>query len=320
MTNSLINLRASLEKAVELIDESLLLPADEAIHSDNLGLPKGQLDFTHAASLLDKCDNVDEQYQGSKPVIRIIHHFACSGGTLVSRCLSAMPNVFLLSEVHPHSDLQKNKENPQYSPSDLAKLAIYAGVPEQKDLADEIFIASIKAAHLHLNERGGILILRDHTHSDYCIGDSIHNNTVVQLLVEYFSVNSLVTIRNPIDSYLSLVSNGWMHFKPTTFEEYCARLLVFLSNFSNKQTILYEDFVQHPQQLMKQICSGLQIPFDPNFEAVYDVSIVTGDSGRKSDEIEERKRRDMDEKTLLEIRSSKSFKELVNQFPKYILN
>jgi len=169
MTNSLINLRASLEKAVELIDESLLLPVEEAIHSGNVSLQKRQLDFTHTTSLLDKCDNVNEQYQDSKPVIRIIHHFACSGGSLVSKCLSAMPNIFLLSEVHPHSDLQSNKDKPQYSPSDLAKLGFYAGIPEQKKLAEKLFVASVKTSQQHISERGGSLILRDHTHSDYCV-------------------------------------------------------------------------------------------------------------------------------------------------------
>ena len=115
MTNLLTNLRGSLEKAVIMIDESLLLPIEESIHLDSLGSPKRELDFTHATSLLDKCADVNEQYLDSKPVIRLIHHFACSGGTLVSKCLSVMPNVFLLSEVHPHSDLQKDKETPTVS-------------------------------------------------------------------------------------------------------------------------------------------------------------------------------------------------------------
>ena len=37
----------------------------------------------------------------SRPFARAIHHFACSGGTVISKCVAAMPHVALLSEVNP---------------------------------------------------------------------------------------------------------------------------------------------------------------------------------------------------------------------------
>ena len=36
-----------------------------------------------------------------KPVIRSIHHLACTGGTLFAKCLASMHNVALISEVNP---------------------------------------------------------------------------------------------------------------------------------------------------------------------------------------------------------------------------
>jgi hypothetical protein len=314
MTNAIANLRASLEKAVDMIDESLLLPVEMQTYSDNLDPQKPKLDFSQANSLLDKCDSVEQQYYQTKPMIRILHHFACSGGTLVSKCLSAMPNVFLLSEVHPHSDLQRNQEKPQYSPSDLAKLAIYSGVPGQKKLAEKIFVDSIKVAHIHIQEFGGTLVLREHSHSDYCVGDIIHHNTVAELLMRDFEINSIVTLRNPIDSYLSLLANGWVHFQPATFDEYCRRLIAFLKPFTKEQIILYEDFVQKPQQVVKQLCSKLELSFDDTFEVIYDTFVVTGDSGRKGSQINLRTRRDCSVELLLEMRKSKYFKMLSERF------
>ncbi|MEA5392276.1 hypothetical protein VB738_13520 [Cyanobium gracile UHCC 0139] len=35
------------------------------------------------------------------PVVRTLHHVACSGGTLISRYLAALPDVVLLSELNP---------------------------------------------------------------------------------------------------------------------------------------------------------------------------------------------------------------------------
>jgi hypothetical protein len=310
MTNPITNLRESLEEAMAMIDNSLLLPSEDKLYLENLHPLAQRLDFSDATSLLDKCDNVEEQYQSTRPVIRLIHHFACSGGTLVSKCLSAMPNVFLLSEVHPYSDLQRDRQTPEYSPSDIAKLAIYANIPEQKKLADEIFVASVKASYKHIIERGGILILRDHTHSDYCVGDVVYNNTITNVLNEHFQINSLVTLRNPIDSYLSLVASDWVHFIPANFDEYCSRLIVFLQPFKTEQIMFYEDFVQKPQQVIAQICSTLQLPFDDTFEDIYETFFVTGDSGRKGSQIDKRPRRECSDEFMLEIKNSKHFKIL----------
>jgi len=319
MSQTLIELQKQLDDALQLIHENDLL-------SDPLKLETGvsdkvlNIEFAKSDSLLAQCEQVCEQFQSEKPTLRIIHHFACSGGTLVSKCLSAMPNVFLLSEVHPYTDLQNNKAKPQYSPSDLSKLAIYAGVPEQKKLAGTIFIESVKAAHQHIDERGGILILRDHSHSDYCVGKQVHENTIVELLKDHFNIISLVTLRNPIDSYLSLVENGWGHFQPATFDEYCARLLAFLSHFKKEQIVFYEDFVQQPQQVLKQMSSKLKIPFDGMFECFFDVFSVTGDSGRKGIAIETRERREIADDLLLKVKSSENFRQIATRFSMYKTN
>jgi hypothetical protein len=52
-------------------------------------------------------------------VVRTLHHVACSGGTLISRCLAALPDVVVLSELNP-----TNRHGPVFNPSH--PLALYA--------------------------------------------------------------------------------------------------------------------------------------------------------------------------------------------------
>ena len=42
-----------------------------------------------------------EETTSAKPVLRILHQMARSGGTVICRCLGSMRDVVLLSEIHP---------------------------------------------------------------------------------------------------------------------------------------------------------------------------------------------------------------------------
>ncbi|MDG2560629.1 hypothetical protein P7M34_25440, partial [Vibrio parahaemolyticus] len=179
-------------------------------------------------SLLSRCTHICDKHKQKKPTIRIIHHLACSGGTLISKCISAMPNVYLLSEVHPYTDVTQ-KGKPKCAPTDIVRLSKYAGIPKQKELATALFKQSIRSTYTHVLNQGGTLVLRDHTHADYSTNEPIpKKSTLVSLLQDEYEIKSILTIRNPIDSYASLVKHGWIHFEPKSFEEYCRRLLILL--------------------------------------------------------------------------------------------
>jgi hypothetical protein len=300
--------KKELDEAVGLIEKSQL------VELTSLQLQQAHDGMIDTQSLLERCESACSKYELNKPIIRILHHFACSGGTLVSKCLATMPNVFVLSEVHPHSALQGDKKKPAYSPSDLSKLSIYAGVPKQKTLAEKIFMNSVNALYEHINGQGGTLILREHSHSDFCVGLQVNNHTVIDLLKEDFQIISLVTLRNPIDSYLALVANNWVHFQPENFDEYCGRLLSFLEPFSEEQITLYEDFVNNPQEIVEQMCFKLQIPFDDTFESIFDCFTVTGDSGRKGGVIAARKRRPVSDSLKKEIEESENFLSICEKY------
>ena len=50
--------------------------------------------------------------------IRTIHHFACTGGTLISKCIATMPNTQMLSEVDPLSTMLQSKK-PKFALTDI---------------------------------------------------------------------------------------------------------------------------------------------------------------------------------------------------------
>jgi hypothetical protein len=315
VTNALTSLRASLEEAVDMIDESLLLPADVAISLDNSALHKTQLNFSDTTSLLDKCDKFEAQYRDSKPVIRIIHHLACSGGTLITKCISSMANTFVLSEMHPTTPLNSGDLKARFTPTDFIVQAQFGKFPEQETLAKNVFIASIETIEKHVRQTGAVLVLRDHTHSDYCIGKDIANSPAIKsILQEKFRIKSLLTIRDPIDAYLSLVKKDWVHFSPANFDEYCRRFIKMLSHYPEAKICKYEDFVDDPIWFMQDICEYWELPFSDYFTSIFGIANVSGDSGRKSETIQKMERRPISNDLQKEIESSENYKTISKLF------
>ncbi|WP_290653984.1 hypothetical protein [Idiomarina sp.] len=305
-SKDLKTLQQELQQALSLINDY------SATHNDT---SKAVLDtdgLNNTQSLLERCAAVvNADKDNTKPTLRIIHHFACSGGTLISKCLAAQSNVFLLSELHPTTRLGMNMEKAAYTPRDITTQAIYGRVPNVDELAEKLFVNGIIETEKHIRERGGYLVIRAHTHADYCTNNPIPEvDTLTRLLEPHFHIKHLVTVRNPIDSFMSLRDNGWVHFKPDSFDEYCGRLLKFLEPFDKEQIIKYESFVEHPERELKNITELLGMTqFSDDLEYI-DIFQVSGDSGRSGIEISKRSRKPVPDELYQQIVSSKNFKSL----------
>ncbi|WP_285164738.1 sulfotransferase family protein [Shewanella goraebulensis] len=305
-----------LENSLTLLDETRVIDVADF----DLSLKHTDSDlfsFSQPDSLLAKCEQVCAEYSINKPKLRTIHHLACSGGSLITKCFSVMPNTYLLSEVHPHSYRHLPKDNAEFLPSDIATLAKQANFPNSDILAKKIFAHAITDAYEHVTRLGGILILRDHSHSDFCVGDDIASKSTVKTTLEPdFEIRSIVTLRNPIDAYASLKSNFWLHFEPSSFDDYCGRVLAFLSEFEHSQIFFYEDFVNQPEFELEKMCLFLDIPYVNGSSSLFDMFKVTGDSGRKGEIIEARQRRTIENYLLEEIKQSEKFKLLCEVYRK----
>ena len=272
---------------------------------------------TDLPNLLEECLSLCSQATGpAVEPIRTIHHFSCTGGTLLAKCIASMPNVLLLNEVDPLSPLPfKSDIKPEFTPTDMVSLLRQGDPHISSDLIERLFVHDLELIKEEQSKIGRSLVLRDHTHSHFLTGEDIAERpTLRDLVKDHFPVKSIITVRDPIDSYLSMKKLGWhQHFSPPDFEEYCRRYLIFLDKYQNMDSIKYEEFVALPKVTMQRICGVLELNYSNIFTEVFDTFRFSGDSGRQGGVIEARPRKEMDAKMVEEAQSSSSYKALVDQ-------
>ncbi len=245
-----------------------------------------------------------------KPLVRMVQHLSCTGGSIISKCLAALPNVALLSEVNPNSRQHIGKV-PRFSPTDLTALAIYNKFPLIEELSKNIFYADVSVLVKHTTSLGKHLLLREHSHSDFLAKKApVSQGTIETILGNDFRLLSAITVRNPVDSYLSLVKNNWVEFSPSCFDEYCRRYSLFIQQNAHIPRIKYEHFILDPEAQIKHLSKVLELPYDEDFMEMFDAQGVTGNSGRKSKSITKRKRREYDQAFYQESQKSFHYKNL----------
>ena len=194
-----------------------------------------------------------------KPLLRSVHHFACTGGTLISKCIAAMPATRLLSEVDPFSDLTHRQS---FLPTDLIGLSKKSSAPLSRDGQERIFMAGLAALAAETRAEGRDLILRDHTHGHYCYGEARRARPPLQVLLgKDYRLLSLVTVRHPLDSYISLVRQKWTHFEPANLEEYARRYLLFLDDYAGT------DLLRHAIGGLIETMADLTLVFAPHLNS-----------------------------------------------------
>ena len=191
-----------------------------------------------------------------KPLLRSIHHLACTGGTVISQCLAAMPQVVLISEVNP-----LNRFGSRFEPTNplLQLERSYRQFSIEEIKAD--FLWQIGHAHEICIQDDVDLILRDHSHTDFYMGSSPADVCpIVDYLDDDYALRSVVTVRHPLDSYLGLLAQKWENqFSPSTLEEYSCRYLAFLDRYADLPLRRYEDFCKEPEAFMEELCGLLEI-------------------------------------------------------------
>jgi len=242
-------------------------------------------------SLLEQCETLCRDFAQPEPV-RSLHHFACTGGTLITKCVAAQPNVVMLSEIDPLSNMVPHRQA-LFAPTDVLKALHQSPRGVNQDIIADAFRGAVGAAAKGLARRGQRLVVRDHAHSQFCTDvDPAARPTVHEMLRDTGPVLSLVSLRHPLDSFLSLNSQNWPNrFEPFTLQEYSLRYMAFLDRHAHLPMIFYEDLVADPETEVKRICDLLQLPFHPMSLDLIGVLRLSGDSGRSSPVIGPRSRR-----------------------------
>lgn len=244
------------------------------------------------------------------PTLRTIHHFACTGGTVISKCLAALPQVMLISEINPI-----NRNSPKFNPSHpLALLEQRCITPLaepwwSREFADQLSLLVDWCREAHCD-----LLLRDHSHSDYCIGQSCAKQpTLLGQLPQSSRVFSVVTLRHPLDSWLGLCHAGWQgQLHPPSLLSYCQRYGQFLNHYEHKPWLYYEDFCREPTWFLELICEELRLGYDPKVMDNFPAIQLSGDSGRKDNVISPRPRRPIPNEIQSELNDAATRRALLN--------
>ncbi len=288
------------------LDEALAMLRDYA-----RDCPAPLSDLAPLPSLLAQCEALCAAAPPPAKV-RSIHHLACSGGTLISKCLASMPNVTVLSEIDPLSQMQIGQQAKRlFLPTDLIYGARVALRPIDPDTAVAMFRSALAELHRALSDTGRHLLLRGHAHSQFCSDTAPPDRpTLHDILAEAGPVLSVVTVRHPLDCYLSLIKNGWKTFTPFTLEGYARRHMAFLDRHRGLPLFRYEEFVEDPDGQLERMCAVLDLPFMPGTESVISVVAISGDSGRSSAQIAHRARRAVSDEIETEIDKSPDYAAL----------
>ncbi|MCL4674476.1 MAG: hypothetical protein KJZ59_00195 [Pararhodobacter sp.] len=233
-------------------------------------------------SLFDRCQAEQIRISQRKPEpVRLVHHLACTGGTLIARFLAATANTRLLSEIDPLSPLTKL----HFSPSDLLLHYRHGLRPVADAPVEEAFIAALRVLHDTSRLHGERLVLREHSHSRFCTGSAVMDRDGLHAMLARHGIArvSVVTVRHPLDSFLSLQSNGWRHFEPFTIDEYARRYLAFLDDHDGLPLFRYEDFVARPEETLRDLCAALELVHATETRDLVPLVQLTGDSGRRGD-------------------------------------
>lgn len=261
---------------------------------------------THVAQVADR---------RAEPV-RALHHFACTGGTLIAKALASMPNTLVMSEIDPLSMMHMGRDQRPFGPTDLIPDLYHSPRLSGHDAILAAFAGTLGATYADLTRRGLHMVLRGHAHSQFCIHldrkarPDLHRIVTDIMTPLGVPVLGLVTVRHPMESFLSLSRNEWLHFRPATLAEYCVRYLDFLDVHAALPLMRYEDFLDDPAHWAAWMCDRLALPFEPQFEVMLPLARMSGDSGRSSNVIGPRPRRPVPAELAAEAAQSDSYAAL----------
>ncbi|MEM9128166.1 MAG: sulfotransferase [Pseudomonadota bacterium] len=263
-------------------------------------------------SLLQQCEELCAQT--STPPLRTIHHLACSGGTVISKCIAAMPNAILLGEIDPLSRMRIEHPD-KFAPTDLLIHLRRSPRTVPDTVLEKVFQAGLQALHNDLVSSGQTLVLRDHAHSQFCTDeDPVSRPTLHELCSKILPMRSVVTIRHPLDAFLSLHTGNWQHFAPFTLEEFALRTASFLGRHQEIPIVRYEDFAAEPEPALQTICDHLDLAYSPLATDLIALFQLSGDSGRSGAAIALRERRPVPEEIEEQRRDSPAYAALCARF------
>jgi hypothetical protein len=204
--------------------------------------------------------------QAERPVVRILHQMARSGGTVICKCLGSMSDVVLLSEIHPRGS---RLFNPLRQAQQWFQLLTAADVERLRIAGAIAFGDAIALVYERCQERGKTLLLRDWSHLDFTAVPFLpapsYRLTIAEVLGEQFEVRHMATVRHPLDQWLSLRNLALVHGK-LSLEAFMRGYRRFAEHCTQIGFVRYEDFTRGPREALQLLCRELDLRYDPGWE------------------------------------------------------
>ena len=185
-----------------------------------------------------------------KPTVIALSHQACTGGTLFTRLLAAMPRVRHLSEISADA-----RPSVRFAP--LAPLEQFVALyGELRDEVASTVLDQVLRIAEHSAERDEALLLRLHSHSSFIALGAPGTDTLLGLLRgrNDIDLRLLTTVRHPAASYVALLRTGWSDIG---FERYCSQLGRFFDEQRGAGAPApwhYEALVEEPDEIGRASC------------------------------------------------------------------
>ncbi|WP_254508125.1 O-linked N-acetylglucosamine transferase, SPINDLY family protein [Anatilimnocola floriformis] len=203
--------------------------------------------------------------QSQKPVIRVVHHLARTGGTLISRCLAAMSNVVLLSEINPQG---LDSFCPRNQAREWFQLLSEDEARRQHADPGQEFLQAISLIEERCRSQGKSLVIRDWTHLDFTglpfLSTPSYKMTTSVMLDKSFDVVRTATVRHPLEQLVSLRAIDVV--KPWDEEQVLHGMRRFAEQAKEIGFIRYEDFCRQPDQRLNEMCEKLRLNFDVKYQ------------------------------------------------------
>lgn len=202
--------------------------------------------------------------------VRVVVTWSRSGGTMLTRCLGALPDTVVLSEVSPFRGDHSGVAGPQ-TPRKQAKE--WYGI----DVSSDEFAESIGQIDQVCKDKGLHLVV-----GLWCVGEFANSrqlgtcppNRLVGyelLRNNYPDLRAIGWIRDPIDIWVSQGANAAEYF----FSNYL-RYLTHVCE-SGIPLVKYEDFCAEPDQTFMYVCDCLGLVYSDSFKRFGENQNVLGD-------------------------------------------
>jgi hypothetical protein len=196
--------------------------------------------------------------------LAVFYSFARSGGTLVNRCLGAIPGNLVLSEVNPHGAVVPLE----------VQARDWLGLlrPEEFEAASQKgYGAKLRALAETAGRQGQHLVVRDWTtlnFMDRIFFDYFEPSALLEqdLYLRRYGLEhrSAVIVRRAPAVYESIVRT-FDHLSDLDVREFGASYLSYAQALAGRPVVQFEEFCRQPQRELEKLCDWLGVAYSPSF-------------------------------------------------------